>query len=305
MPIQTDDPITAVASAIGAAQTDPSRQPSKFGRLGLVARRVVFRLLRPYTSRQVTIDNAILDALTDLERRLCHIEDLLSRSTLEEPHWLTQQRRDEESMRQIITNLPHTANCIDIGAHKGEVLAQMVQAAPQGQHIAYEPLPHLHSDLAARYPQVEVRRAALSNRSGSATFLHVRDAEGWSGLRYRPLPDGMVTDIAEIPVQLEVLDDVLSPDYAPVLIKIDVEGAEQQVLEGALRTLKDHKPLVIFEHGYGAADAYGTTPDHIYDIFINKAGMKISRLEGGQPYSLSEFQATFYSSERVNFLAHP
>jgi hypothetical protein len=136
-------------------------------------------------------------------------------------------------------------------------------------------------------------------------FLHVRGAEGWSGLRFRPLPDGIEPDIVEIPVQLEMLDEMLPSGYVPTLVKIDVEGAEQQVLEGALNTLRRCKPLVVFEHGFGAADAYGTTPDDIYGILVRDAGLKISRLEGGEPYTLAEFQSTFYSAERVNFLAHP
>ncbi len=206
-------------------------------------------------------------------------------------------------MSRLITDLAPTANCIDIGAHKGDILAQIIAAAPQGHHIAYEPLPHLHGALAARFPEVEVRCAALSNSSGSANFLHFHEAEGWSGLRYRPLPGADA--VSEIPVRLEILDEVLPAGYVPSLIKIDVEGAEQQVLEGALGTLKQHKPLVIFEHGHGSAEAYGTTPDDVYHLLVDDAELCICGLDGGEPYSLAEFREIFYSAERVNFLARP
>jgi len=50
------------------------------------------------------------------------------------------------------------------------------------------------------------------------------------------------------------------------LVKIDVEGGEYLVLSGADRILKKDKPLLIFEHGKGAADHYGVTPDMVYDL---------------------------------------
>ena len=43
----------------------------------------------------------------------------------------------------------------------------------------------------------------------------------------------------------------------PQLIKIAVEGAELQVLQGALETLSQHQPIVVFEHAFAACNAYG------------------------------------------------
>ncbi len=71
-------------------------------------------------------------------------------------------------------------------------------------------------------------------RRVQSAFAHVLGhAEGWSGLRFRPLPAGEQAQVEEIQVRLEVLDEILDPDLRPAVIKIDVEGAEQQVLEGA------------------------------------------------------------------------
>src|SRR2546421_7054962 len=47
------------------------------------------------------------------------------------------------------------SNCIDIGCYRGRMLERFVQAAPQGKHIAYEPLPHLARSLAKRFPTVD------------------------------------------------------------------------------------------------------------------------------------------------------
>jgi FkbM family methyltransferase len=196
--------------------------------------------------------------------------------------------------------------CIDVGAHRGSVLAEMVRVAPHGHHIAFEPIPELAAILREQFPNVAVHESALSNRAGKSEFAHVRGtAEGWSGLRFRPLPGGQPADVEQIEVRLEMLDELLDPDYRPHVIKVDVEGAEQQAFEGALRTLRAHRPIVVFEHGSGSAEEYGTSPADVYRMLCQEVGFRIFDLDGFGPYTLKEFERTFYAAERVNFVAHP
>jgi FkbM family methyltransferase len=219
-------------------------------------------------------------------------------------------RRDAEDVanirRLLAFSLPPEANCIDVGAHRGAVLGEMVRVAPQGRHIAFEPLPHLCEVIRTSFPSVELHQAALSNHPGEADFAYVHGhAEGWSGLRFRPLPTGEEAEVEHITVKLEVLDQVLDPDYRPHVIKIDVEGAEQQVFEGALETLRRHRPIVIFEHGTGSAETFGTGPGDIYQLLREQAGLRIYDLDGSGPYTAAEFERVFYAAERVNFVARP
>ncbi len=45
-------------------------------------------------------------------------------------------RSGEDSLRLLIAySLPHDANCIDVGAHDGDVLREILRVAPQGWHI--------------------------------------------------------------------------------------------------------------------------------------------------------------------------
>jgi FkbM family methyltransferase len=182
------------------------------------------------------------------------------------------------------------AHVVDVGANHGGVLAELVRLAPRGRWLAFEPIPALHGELTAAFPGADVRAVALSDVAGEASFQHVVSADGYSGLRRRSYPRPV--DIEEIVVRTARLDDELPEGFAPALIKVDVEGAELQVLRGATRTLAEHRPVVVFEHGQGAAEHYGTGSGELWDL-LDGVGLRIFDLAGAGPYSRARFEAAF------------
>jgi FkbM family methyltransferase len=219
------------------------------------------------------------------------------------PTWVERDRTDNLMFRTLLSwCLSRDSNCIDIGCHRGSLLSEIVRLAPAGRHLAFEPLPHLFDDLAHRFPDVGLHRVALSNTEGERPFLWVRNIADHSGFRARRYPEPPVIEM--ITVQTRALDSVLPEDYVPTLIKIDVEGAEGEVIEGALRTIGRHRPIVLFEHGKGAADYYGTGPRDVFDLICREARLRIFDLDGNGPYDLSCFTDTFERNERWNFVAH-
>jgi FkbM family methyltransferase len=212
--------------------------------------------------------------------------------------------RDEHAMRvALATALRRDSNAIDVGANQGDTLAMILAVAPAGRHIAYEPIPGLARQLAEAYPGVDVRNAACSEEAGSAEFTHVLNAPAMSGLRQREDLPAHASQVERLTVRLDKLDDALPEDYVPALVKIDVEGAELLVMRGAAETLARHRPFVIFEHGIGGADLYGSKPGELFDL-LDDAGLRIFDLEGDGPYTRDGFEAVF--AEPIwNFLAAP
>jgi FkbM family methyltransferase len=212
-------------------------------------------------------------------------------------------RENERLIALLAEVLDPGSDCLDVGAHQGVLLREMVRLAPSGRHVAWEPLPALAAGLRTAFPAVEVREAALSDRAGERDFAHVVDAPGWSGFLARPVPTG--GRVETITVRCERLDDALPEGVDPSFIKIDVEGAEEQVLQGATKTLRRHRPVVAFEHGLGSADYYGTTPERIHELLGGQLGYRLHGLDGDGPYSADRFAEVYNRGERVNFVAWP
>jgi FkbM family methyltransferase len=192
-------------------------------------------------------------------------------------------------------------NCIDIGAYNGGVLSEIVRVAPHGRHIAYEPVPAFYKYLMERFPSIDVRNVAVSNRDGECDFAYLKSLPAYSGFHERIYA---TQGLERITVRTVTLDADLPPDYIPSLIKIDVEGAERLVIEGAIETISKYKPIVVFEHGKGGAEYYDTLPRHIYKLLHDRADLRIFDIDGNGPYTLGQFEEAYARNEFWNFVAH-
>jgi FkbM family methyltransferase len=207
-------------------------------------------------------------------------------------------RRDDEHLRMLMAFvLEEDSDCIDVGTGVGEVLAEMVRLAPRGRHLGFDPLPGHVAETAQRCPGADVRQVALSDAAGHGSFVHVVNMPAFSGLRARPYPAGAQTTTIE--VEIRTLDDELPAGMRPRLMKIDVEGAELSVLRGASKTLEQHSPTIVFEHGEPASAAYG---DRSVDLhrFLSELGYRIFDMEGRGPLASREFCEAW----QWNFVAH-
>lgn len=224
---------------------------------------------------------------------------------------ITKNQRYDKQTNQIIKKVcKSNSNCIDIGAHTGDVLNVMLYYAYDGVHYAFEPVPFLYERLWRKYQYFDnckVYDVALSNRVGTSTFNYVMSNPSYSGLKRRKY-DRKEEEEVTLMVKVEMLDNIIPKDHRVDLVKIDVEGAELLVLEGGIETIKRNRPLVIFEHGLGASDYYDSTPDKMYEYFSGCA-MKISRLsdwlKGRAPLSKEKFIQIYKKNSDYYFIAHP
>lgn len=223
---------------------------------------------------------------------------------------LTRNLRYDRLTKLVLKkSLSNNSNCIDVGAHKGEILEVMLKFAPQGRHFAFEPIPSFYNDLVKTFGRKStILPFALSDSKGESTFQFVKNKPAYSGIKRRRY-DFAEPDIEEIKVGLERLDDVIPAEVKFDLIKIDVEGAKLYVLKGSVETIFRSKPLVLFEFGQGGADYYDYTPEEMFDFLNDELKLKISLLDAWLkkqlPLSRNQFIEVYHKSTDYYFLAHP
>jgi len=155
---------------------------------------------------------------TPLERPLMWL-----RRIMEYPaRWRHPELRDifleEKRIHAVLKEfIEPTCNCLDIGCHYGSMLSAFCRLSPEGRHVAFEAIPRKVQFLRRKFPEVDVRETALSDRSGFAEFFVNRDATACSGLA--PLGEG---HFDRIRVASARLDDVVPRDRKFGFVKIDV-----------------------------------------------------------------------------------
>lgn len=155
----------------------------------------------------------------------------------------------EDELRFVRKALGPGDTAVDVGANFGVYALSMAAAVgPTGRVVAFEPATTTHrfaceSRDRLGFGWLDVERRALSDRRGKATFHHAGSPELSS------LHAGSDAGESTEEVAVGVLDDVLEVlgDRRVALIKLDAEGEEVRILEGARRLLREHEPLLLVE----------------------------------------------------------
>ena len=155
------------------------------------------------------------------------------------------EKYGERELR-LVRHLCHRErDAIDVGAHEGSYVHFMKRHARRV--YAFEPVPSLAEALAWKFaPRVVVRNIALSRESGTAILrIPLIDGGALTGLASLNGATDGTTAVTEIAVQTRPLDDVFAGDAG--FIKVDVEGHEEAVLDGAARTITRCRPRLLIE----------------------------------------------------------
>jgi FkbM family methyltransferase len=175
-------------------------------------------------------------------------------------------RRPHEADFRVLSMLP-AGCCIDVGANQGQSIESILLFQPGAKIVAFEANPRLAAKLTRRYrnqESIRINEFGLSNISGTFNLyipsyngfeydalasMDREHAASWIGTEtvYRFRRHKLRVEEAEC--RTTTLD---SFDLEPVFLKVDVEGLEYAVLQGATATLSKHNPVVLLE--YSEAD---------------------------------------------------
>lgn len=213
--------------------------------------------------------------------------------------------QEEYYVKKLIEqSLKPNSNCIDVGAHIGSVLSIILKYAPNGNHVAFEPGKKKAGWLSKKFPEVQVFDTGAGDKNEVRTFSEDIRNSGFSGF-------GKITRNHRHTVQQQVrivrIDDVV-PKQPIDFIKIDVEGFELYTLMGAHDTIKQSKPVLIFESGPSDAENCGYSRKELYDFVTVELGMKIYRLQDffeKKPFlSWGQFNTSHeYPLKALNYIA--
>jgi FkbM family methyltransferase len=160
----------------------------------------------------------------------------------------------------------------DIGANIGLLTLAMGRAVgPAGKLWSFEP-EDVYRDLLARslhlngLAWVELRSEAVGAKAGTRTF-NVSAIPGHSSLFELPAEEKP----RKVKVKAVRLDDVVPPGVALDLCKIDVEGAELEVLAGMERVLAESPEIaLVAEYGPSHLARVGIAPADWFAAFAAK-----------------------------------
>lgn len=147
----------------------------------------------------------------------------------------------------------------DVGANLGYFSAVMAQAVGESGHVAgFEPVPQTFERLRLckelnGYSQLAVFRLAVGAGRRQIEIGFDPRLPGDASVHHRSDAQPM-----HAAVSIHTLDELLESGQlrTPSLIKIDVEGHELAVLQGARRILTAHRPTLVFEiHGTMSREA--------------------------------------------------
>jgi FkbM family methyltransferase len=177
---------------------------------------------------------------------------------------------------------------IDVGANVGFFTLRFAEwVGEHGKVISIEPEDRNYANLVSALKQrqlsgrVHTLKAVAANTAGELRLelnpLHPADHK-------------LSRDESGVPVRAITLDDLVleATSSRPVLVKIDVQGAEMLVLEGAARILSQAGPALFIE---------------LHEEGLNKFGTSISAiLEYLRQYS---YQAYWLARSGAHPIAHP
>ena len=193
---------------------------------------------------------------------------------------------DSPPISWILDNVLPNHVIYDIGANRGYFTLAILSHTPNAKIFAFEPNPEIITKLMANLDlnkargQVRVIKYALGAEKGVSQF-NIACSDSASSIIFTHAKNrgNGVKSVMEI--QVESIDNLVSKKRlpGPNHIKIDTEGFEADILDGAKNTIKKYRPYVYAE--IHVEDGLKTNEQQIrqilssYRYLIMKYGMQL------------------------------
>jgi FkbM family methyltransferase len=153
---------------------------------------------------------------------------------------------------------------VDVGANRGDmILCMMLNKKLKNKIIAFEPNDIIYRQTSKRSfirknERVNLMNLGLGSEPGNLTLFtpqyrnwafdglssfSIDSAESWLRTGMWNFREELLT-IQKHECEVQTLDHF---DLNPYFVKIDVEGFEYDVLQGSIKTIEKHKPLLLIE----------------------------------------------------------
>ena len=139
----------------------------------------------------------------------------------------------------------------DIGAHIGYF--SMIFAQRSSKVYAFEPMPQNQNTIKKhlalnKVDNVELQKVALSDKVGTVQFTVNAGDNSNTYKSESPFLNKKEIRLSTVEVKTDTVDNLIFGEkklLPPALLKIDVEGAEYDVLLGSKKTIDLYKPIIL------------------------------------------------------------
>lgn len=193
-------------------------------------------------------------------------------------YWYHGKAREQETMHAFKDIISPGDRILEVGGHIGYITQWFSRlVGSTGEVIVFEPSEENRAYLTvnvAGKANIVVRAAALSERVGHIKFYLDNTSgqnnsilENYDQARTVAESAGIPLKKRVVEVESDTLDNLYLQGLKPTLIKIDVEGAEMQVLNGGRQMLGQLQPMLMVEVTNHQTEVFDLLTDSGYKLF--------------------------------------